>query len=351
MRPLQQLVQDQRSRRAFRRVVYAAFAASLLTACLLTIDETKIGASPDDDEDDGSSETDATTSRPPVRDAEPSVETPDGARACSAGLTLCDDDICYDTTGDNVRCGSCTKSCEQNQVCIASKCVPPTSCKELLARAPGTPSGVTQLTLGGTAVPAFCDMTTAGGGWTLVFRVSQGIPGDVYGLFKGGPVNDTDAVEVTPQVRPKHYVSRALGDWNVGFKVDEVRARLYSSTAVQLRELAFDGKGSDRENWFSFARHVKNSSGWDLTGIEAGFFTAKGHEAEKRNFFVTTPYSTCTADKGWLVVHGTNTGTITCPYEQSAAANVRIYYSPQAAAEVWSDGSPENAASFAVFAR
>jgi hypothetical protein len=342
---------DMLSTLSMRRVLVSSIAAGALTACLMSIDESKIGLGDDDDEPDQVN--DSSTVKPdvstptPTKDAEVSTVLPDGGRSCSAGLSLCPDDICYDTTGELANCGSCGTVCAQNQVCRASKCVPPSSCKELLARAPSTPTGVTNLTIGGKILPAFCDMTTDGGGYTLVFRLSQGQPGDPYALFTGGPQNDDVPEEVTPQVRPKHYVSRLLSSWGADFPVEQVRVRLLNNVGGVLRELAFDSKSSTRENWFAKGKVV--ASPWtDLSGADMGFFAPAGHPAEQRRFFIHRAYNTCDTDEGWLVVHGTKEPVV-CSYE-SPSQNIRILYAPGATAQRWSTGVPE-ASSFAVFAR
>lgn len=338
-----------RSTRMPRLFLFTVASASLAAACLMTIDESRVGEGLDDERPDATTVggPDALTPIQTKKDAEVAQTLDDGGKSCSSGLTLCPDDVCYDTTGELAHCGGCNVVCAPNQLCRASACVAPSSCKELLARAPTTPTGVSNLTIGGKVVPAFCDMTTDGGGYTLVFRLSQGQPGDPYALLTGAPVNDEVPEDVTPQVRPKHYVSRALAGWNKDFPVEKAIVRLVRNDGYVLREIEFDAKGSTNQSWFAKNKVLK--SPWtDLGGSDEGLFTPTGHADEQRRFFVNRPYNTCDTDEGWLVVHGSKAGAI-CAYE-NPAENIRIYYAPGATAHRWSSGVPE-AASFAVFAR
>lgn len=336
------------SGRVARRIAAFVVSAGALTACLMSIDESKLDSKPGDD----GGETSRLDSSSTVRDAEPAKPTDDGGLACSEGLTLCADNVCYDTTGDLERCGSCTNKCAESEVCRNSKCVLPGSCKELLARVPGTSTGIQNLSVDGTVLPVYCDMTTAGGGFTLVFRLSQGIPGDPYGLFKGPSLNDDVATEVTPLVRPVHYVSRLLADWNAGLSVTDARVRLYDVGGDLLRELTFNGAGSTRDSWFS-KPNLTGSPWSDVNAADGGastnVFSPMGHYDERRCFFITRPYKTCPEDEGWLVVHGTKTNPA-CPSYENPSSNVRIFYAPESTAQRWSVAVPE-AASFAIFVR
>jgi hypothetical protein len=335
-----------------RRLAILTFGLCALSACLLSIDESKIKASPDDSSQgpDSSSQIDDTYTPPgTVKDAEQSTVSPDGARTCSSGLTLCSDNVCYDTTGEQSHCGSCSNVCPSSQVCRASKCVPPGSCKELLARVPGTTTGVSDLYIQGQTLPVYCDMDTDNGGFTLVYRASAGQPGDPYTLFTGPEQNDDVRAEATPIASTKHYVSRLLSDWNVALPIKDVRVRLYNTVpgSKPLLDLVFDGTGSTKDTWFLPAK-LKSSPWTDVASAEPTLFYAAGQAVEERRFFISMPYKGCDVDSGWLLVHGTNT-TSKCTWE-NPVGTIRILYSAGTTAQGW-NSSPPTAASFAIFVR
>ena len=308
-----------------RWILIHVLAVGSLTACIVTIDESKIGAkpeNPDDDYDD---------------------DTTDGGKKNK------------DSGDDNVEPPrDASKDAVVAVPPVEVGVVLPTSCKDALAKNPVAPTGPTQIDFKGAALTVFCDQTSREGGWTMLFRLSAGpgLTGDPYDIYNNFGVNDTVATEVTPAKTNAHYNSRILSQWNVpsGFPVADAMVRVYKATAP-VKEVVFQAAGSNFSTFFAPARIVDSSWNNDLKPTtEFSDFAIAGRPQLLRRFNIHRTYSTCETDTGWLVAHGSVTGEVACDNYELPADHIRIYYAREFVAQKWVD-HVEDADSLAVFAR
>ena len=285
--------------------------------------------------------------------------------ACTAmcKTSACDDAI---LSGDetDVDCGGSCPACQLGDGCVDSgdcgskfcnvdTCALATTCKQIKAADPMAPDGIYQIDPdgmgGGMPISAYCDMTTDGGGWTMVFKLSSGVAGDANNLWTGAALNENDMALLDLKKATKHYVSGFIANyWNKGgVVVSEARAQVYKNAALQ-KFWKHDAATTTSTTWFTNTR-LTASSYPDLPAGPFNYYAIAGDAANGRRWFINRNYGGCPADAGWLIV---DSAADPCSWETNVnAPAMRILYAPGVSFTIWQTAVDNNQIGFAdVFA-
>ncbi|XP_019633508.1 PREDICTED: uncharacterized protein LOC109476932 [Branchiostoma belcheri] len=119
---------------------------------------------------------------------------------------------------------------------------------------------------------------------------------DVFSTVKGTGQTVYDAWRTNGQV--SHNKCPVVDQWE-SLNIQRVKVVLESSEGN--RELIFDGRNTDRFNWFSKSRLL--SSPWnDISAEPQNVFSIEGSQHVKRSFHINRNWGGCPQDAGWLAV-------------------------------------------------
>jgi len=247
----------------------------------------------------------------------------DGNASIASGGTDCDD------TNASVTYGTAT--------------CPAETCDDLLSSFPGAGTGlwVIQPPSAATTYDVYCDMTTDGGGWTLVFKKSSGVTNDPDTLWNGANTNGGNTALADRDLETLDYANPVYAAaW-----ADFSEARIEAVTAgAPVAWIDFDTTSTTTTSWFAAAQ-ITSSSWTDLAAGPFNYFSIAGDAANGRRFFVNKNYGGCGADVGWLSV---NSGaSAPCAWNTTYT----VTYSAGTVSQNWETGNTPNADALTVWLR
>ncbi len=174
-------------------------------------------------------------------------------------------------------------------------------------------SGIYPITYGSVSNAVYCDMTHGGGGWTMVYKFSSGLPqtDDANASWTGGPQNEGVPAQLNVMSAPGTptgpYLSRIVStDWSTtgGFAVGKTRVVVYNGEE-EAQSLQFTiPSGTNISTWFTAANLASSTWADVTTAATYDFFSILGdtNSTGGRRWLVNRSSIDCTTDAGWLAV-------------------------------------------------
>ncbi len=190
---------------------------------------------------------------------------------CAAGYADCDlnpaNGCEVDTQTSVASCGRCGMACASAYSCQAGACVMPRSCLDIKTRVPSAATGVFEIDPDGpgglASMQVYCDMTSSGGGWTLVLMAGNDVAGTLgysSALWTGTGVLNPEVVDVARNVSMKNQAFNTLDFTAMRMCVNTLSACLEEPVVASSARALFSG--AERLG----ARSIADFATWGYAG-------------------------------------------------------------------------------------
>ncbi|MDB4932429.1 MAG: uncharacterized protein JWM10_4913, partial [Myxococcaceae bacterium] len=201
---------------------------------------------------------------PTYANASPTCAASVCGSSCGAGFGDCDGNPtngCTSLQADPLNCGGCGVVCAAGRPCTNGVCLDAASCRSIKQTNPAAADGVYTVDpdgVGGNApFSVYCEMTTAGGGWTVVSYIrapsqwntavftNTGTVGDAAAGFSMGGVLAASAATFTDRI----IIYRRLIENGVDLGTQWMQTYRADGNAVRFTQFNVDGGWAYRDSF------------------------------------------------------------------------------------------------------
>ncbi|OWF56765.1 Hemicentin-1 [Mizuhopecten yessoensis] len=191
------------------------------------------------------------------------------------------------------------------------------------------------------------------GPWRLVFKVPKGasVPAgyaDVNALYSAsGSYNEDDTSAKTDfSASGSIYKSALLDQWGDNLTVNSMRLSVFKDGSEKAY-IVFDTSQTTKSNWFDCSKIIDSSYHDIVDGNTTCTLNDGG--TGKRTFYISSDYSGCTNETGWIMMKDYGASTGCSEWDSTSITRPYIYFSGLGTRVQWSTADKVEADSFALF--